>query len=255
MELSSRELFEFLELKYEQYNQPEFVITDPVSVPHRFSRKEDIEIAGFMTATISWGNRVSIVKNAGKLLDLMGNSPFEFIVNFTQQDVLRFQTFCHRTFNGTDCIFFLNSLQSIYRERRGLESIFSPDKGETLKEVICRFRQIFLLTNHPSRSEKHIANPDRGASSKRILMFLRWMVRRDKGGVDFGLWKNIPASALMCPLDVHSGNVARKLNLLSRKQNDWKAVEELTASLRRMDPEDPVKYDFALFGLGVFEHF
>jgi uncharacterized protein (TIGR02757 family) len=255
MELSHQELFDFLEAKYEQYNHPEFIETDPISVPHQFTRKEDIEIAAFLTATISWGNRQSIVKDAEKLLGMMEFSPYDFIVNLNQTETEKFESFYHRTFNGKDCIFFLNSLKNIYQIHDGLESLFLPDNVTGIKGALCRFRSVFLEIDHPRRSEKHVADPFKGASAKRLLMFLRWMVRNDHKGVDFGLWKKISSAILMCPLDVHSGNVARKLGLLQRKQNDWKAVEELTANLRQFDLEDPVKYDFALFGLGVFEHF
>ncbi len=255
MELSHQELFDFLEAKYEQYNNPEFIATDPISIPHRFTRKEDIEIAAFLTAIISWGNRQSIMKDAENLLGMMEFSPYKFILNSDETVTKRFESFYHRTFNGNDCIFFLKSLKNIYQNHDGLESLFLPDNFTGIKGAICRFRSIFLETDHPRRLEKHIADPCKGASAKRLLMFLRWMVRNDHRGVDFGLWNKVPPSILMCPLDIHSGNVARKLGLLQRKQNDWKAVEELTANLRQFDPEDPVKYDFALFGLGVFEHF
>jgi uncharacterized protein (TIGR02757 family) len=255
MELPLQELLEFLELKYRQYNQPEFIESDPISVPHRYKQKEDIEIAAFLTATISWGNRVSIVKDAEKLLRMMEDSPLDFLLNSTKTDLRQFLNFYHRTFNGNDCIFFLQSLKNIYQHHNGLETLFTPDPESGIKGALCHFRTTFLETGHLIRSEKHIADPLKGASAKRLLMFLRWMVRRDDNGVDFGLWKNIPSSLLMCPLDVHSGRVARKLGLLNRKQNDWQAVEELTASLRSFDPLDPVKYDFALFGLGVFDGF
>ncbi len=255
MELSHQELSDFLEAKYEQYNRPEFIETDPVSVPHRFTRKEDIEIAAFLTATISWGNRPSIVKDADKLLAMMEFSPYEFILQSDRSQTKRFESFYHRTFNGKDCIFFLESLKNIYQNHEGLESLFLPVDTSGIKGALCRFRKAFLEIDHPRRSEKHIADPCKGASAKRLLMFLRWMTRNDHRGVDFGLWDKISPSVLMCPLDVHSGNVARKLGLLKRIQNDWKAVEELTESLRQFDPEDPVKYDFALFGLGVFEKF
>jgi len=255
MELSHQELFDFLEAKYAQYNRQEFIETDPISVPHQFTRKEDIEIAAFLTASISWGNRLSILNDAGKLLEMMEFSPYEFIINASQAQTERLGSFYHRTFNGIDCIFFLTSLRNIYRYHEGLETLFLPDDETGIKGALCRFRSTFLETDHPLRSEKHIADPCRGSSAKRLLMFLRWMVRNDNRGVDFGLWKMIPPSLLMCPLDIHSGHVARKLGLLKRKQNDWQAVEELTENLRQFDPEDPVKYDFALFGLGVFEHF
>lgn len=255
MELSYQELFDFLEAKYDQYNRAEFIETDPISIPHRFTHKEDIEIAAFLTAIISWGIRQSIVKDAEILLEMMEFSPYDFILNSVKSEKKRFESYYHRTFNGEDCIFFLESLKNIYEAHQGLEPLFLTDKATGIKGALCRFRSIFLETGHHRRSEKHIADPCKGASAKRLLMFLRWMVRKDDRGVDFGLWKNISPSILMCPLDVHSGNAARKLGLLKRIQNDWQAVEELTAALRQFDPEDPVKYDFALFGLGIFEHF
>ena len=255
MELSHQELFDFLEAKYGQYNCPEFIETDPISIPHRFKRKEDIEIAAFLTATISWGTRSSILKDADNLLRMMELSPYEFILHSSPTEIKQFEVFYHRTFNGKDCIFFLESLKNIYQHHQGLETLFLPVEQSGMKDGLSRFRSIFLEIDHHSRSDKHIADPAKGASAKRLLMFLRWMVRNDKRGVDFGIWKKISPSMLMCPLDIHSGNVARKLGLLTRKQNDWKAVEELMANLRQFDAEDPVKYDFALFGLGVFEHF
>ena len=255
MNLSHQELLEFLELKYRQYNKPEFIETDPVSIPHRFKRKEDIEIAAFLTATISWGNRTSIVNDAEKLLGMMGVSPFDFLLHASEDDFAPFSGFYHRTFNGVDCMFFLRSIQNLYKSNQSLESLFPIDDDTGIKGAICSFRNTFLKTPHQVRSEKHLADPCKGASAKRLLMFLRWMVRKDENDVDFGLWKTIPSSKLMCPLDVHSGRVARKLGLLERKQNDWQAVAELTTTLASFDPHDPVKYDFALFGLGVFEGF
>ncbi|MCX6252680.1 MAG: TIGR02757 family protein [Bacteroidetes bacterium] len=255
MLLTHNELFDFLEEKYLQYNNAAFIDTDPVSIPHLFSRKEDIEISGFLTAILSWGNRAGILKDARKLFSMMDCSPHDFILNASPSDLNPFRFFYHRTFNGDDCIFFLQSLKNIYQKYDGLEKLFTPVYQGNLSETISSFRARFLETGHQKRSEKHLANPAKGATAKRILMFLRWMVRNDKGGVDFGIWKNIDPSILLCPIDVHSGNVARKLGLLNRKSNDWKAVEELTANLRSFDPADPVKYDFALFGLGVFEHF
>jgi uncharacterized protein (TIGR02757 family) len=255
MELAQEELFEFLEAKYEQYNRPGFIETDPISVPHRFTRKEDIEIAAFLTATISWGTRASIVKDANWLLGLMDDSPYDFILHSDRSETERFESFYHRTFNGRDCIFFLESLKNIYLHHHGLENLICPDDLTGMKGAILRFRTLFFEKKHLHRTEKHLSDPAKGASAKRILMFLRWMVRNDRRGVDFGLWKHISPASLMCPLDVHTGNVARKLGLLKRKMNDWKAVEELTGNLRKFDPEDPVKYDFVLFGLGVFEGF
>jgi uncharacterized protein (TIGR02757 family) len=252
---TSDQVFDLLEIKYEQYNQPFFIESDPISIPHRFTRKEDIEISGFLTATISWGNRTSILKDASKLMEWMENSPADFLLHADEKEFKVFQSFYHRTFNGGDCLFFLHSLRSLYKNFGSIEPLFASTNRNGLKDGISHFREQFLALDHEARSEKHLANPIAGSAGKRLLMFLRWMARDDKRGVDFGLWKSIDPSKLMCPLDVHSGTVARKLGLLHRKQNDWKAVEELTDNLRKFDPNDPVKYDFALFGLGVFERF
>jgi len=243
----------FLEEKHLQYNSPAFIATDPVFVPHHFSLKQDIEISAFLTSVISWGNRKSILTNATALVQMMDMAPYQFITSFTDSDLKPFGKFVHRTFNGDDCLYFLRSLQNIYINHGGLESSFVSEGSPGVKPRISAFRRLFLELPHPQRHEKHIANPDKGASCKRINMFLRWMVRDDGRGVDFGLWKSVSPSELICPLDVHSGNVARKLGLLKRKTSDWQAAEELTAELRKFDPADPVKYDYALFGLGVFE--
>jgi uncharacterized protein (TIGR02757 family) len=249
------ELKDFLEEKYLQYNSINFIESDPVSIPHLFSRKEDIEIAAFLSATIAWGQRPTIIRNAYRLLELMDHVPFDFLTNGSNPEIERFTGFVHRTFNGEDCRYFMIALSEIYRYHGGLEAVFVSgyEKHGTIKGAITWFRELFLSFYPEVRTQKHIANPDKGSTAKRLNMFLRWMVRHDKCGVDFGLWKKIPASALMMPIDVHSGNVARKLGLLSRKQNDWEAVEELTANLRLFNSADPVKYDFALFGVGVFE--
>jgi len=248
-------LKEFLDEKYDLYNRPEFILSDPIQIPHRYILPEDIEIAGFMTATIAWGQRKSIITNANKLMQLMGNNPYDFILNAGPEHLEKLQYFVHRTFQGVDCIFFLRSLQNIYKNRGGLKSIFESVyiKEKDMAKVLIQFRDVFFETEGPWRTRKHISDVNKNAAAKRLNMFLRWMVRVDKRGVDFGLWQAIPASALYVPLDLHSGNTARKLGLLKRTQNDWKAVTELTSRLREFDPLDPVKYDFALFGLGVFE--
>ncbi|MBI3502532.1 MAG: TIGR02757 family protein [Bacteroidetes bacterium] len=248
--MTEEELLLFLEEKVDKYNRPEFIESDPISIPHKFSKREDIEIAGFLTATISWGQRITIIKNANELMRRMDFSPYSFILNHSKKDLSSFKNFKHRTFNHTDLKFFLSSLKNIYCKHKSLENVFI---GENVKEAIINFRKIFLSVPHPARTKKHISNPEANSSAKRLNMFLRWMIRKDKRGVDFGIWKNFFQKDLMCPLDVHSGNVARKLGLLARKQNDWQAVEELTSRLREFDSNDPVKYDFALFGLGVFE--
>ncbi len=254
--MTKAELKEFLDEKVLQYNTPEFITSDPIQIPHTFSKKEDIEIAAFLTATIAWGNRKSIIKNATRMMELLDNSPYDFILHHSKDDLDRFQGFVHRTFNETDLSFFTQSLKSIYTKHNGLEGVFSKyTKENNLQMAISQFKQVFFEIEHPSRTTKHISDPLKGSAAKRINMFLRWMVRDGSTGVDFGIWKTISPSLLSCPLDVHSGNVARKLGLLTRKQNDAKALSELDESLRGLDPKDPSKYDFALFGLGVFEGF
>ncbi len=252
------EIKELLDEKYFQFNNTSFIETDPISIPHKFSKKEDIEIASLLVATIAWGQRTSIINNGNKLMRLMNDEPHDFILNFTKKDAARFEGFVHRTFNSTDCVFFLNSLKHIYTKHGGLEAAFSTDfssKETDVKNAITNFRALFLNTEHQSRSEKHISNPSAKSSAKRLCMFLRWMVRKDKHGVDFGIWKSIKSSQLCLPLDLHTGNVSRKLGLLNRTQNDWQAVEEITSVLRTFDKNDPIKYDFSLFGLGAFEGF
>ncbi len=251
------DIADFLNEKYIRYNTPEFILSDPIQIPHRFTLKEDIEISGFLSSTIAWGQRKSIIKNADRLVSWMDNSPYDFIKNANENDFEVFSQFVHRTFNGHDCIFFLKSLQNIYKNHNGLEAVFSKQikAGGSMKDAFIYFRNIFFETEHLSRSEKHIANVNKNSAAKRLNLFVMWMVRQDNSGVHFGLWKDIATSKLFLPLDVHTANVGRKLNLLKRKQNDWKAVEEITSVLRQLDPNDPCKYDFALFGLGVFEKF
>ena len=254
--IKTAKLFDFLEAKYHHYNKPDFIDSDPIQIPHRFNRKEDIEIAGFLTAIMAWGKRRTIIQKAALLMQLMDDAPYEFVSQAQEKDLTVFDAFKHRTFHTVDVQFFIRSLQHIYQNKGGLEQQFQAAANQdNMKPSIIRFREAFFELTHPQRTTKHISNPASGSAAKRINMFLRWMVRDDHKGVDFGIWKKIPSALLSCPLDVHSGNVARKLGLLKRKQNDWKAVEELDASLRTFDREDPVKYDFALFGLGVFEGF
>ena len=254
--LTKQELKDFLDAKAHQYNQPKFIESDPIQVPHLFQSKEDIEIAGFLTATIAWGNRKSIINNANKLMHLLDNAPYDFIINHIDSDLERFLPFVHRTFNGQDCIQFIKSLQHIYRNHKGLEYIFVKyAEAQSLQASIHHFKRYFFEIDHLHRTQKHISDPLKNSAAKRINMFLRWMVRNDSAGVDFGIWNSLSPSQLSCPLDVHSGNVARKLGLLKRTQNDAKAVMELDTNLRILDTNDPVKYDFALFGLGVFEGF
>ncbi|WP_224482874.1 TIGR02757 family protein [Robertkochia aurantiaca] len=246
----------FLDQKADFYNRPDFIDTDPIQIPRSFSQKEDIEISGFLAATIAWGNRTSIINNAKKMMELMDGAPFDFISNHTDDELQKLVPFVHRTFNGYDFIQFAQSLQHIYREHGGLETVFaSAASGQNLQPAISTFKAIFFEKEHLPRTRKHISDPVRGSAAKRINMFLRWMVRKDDKGVDLGIWNSLSPSQLSCPLDVHSGKVARKLGLLKRKQNDAKAVIELDKALRKLNPEDPVVYDFALFGLGVFEKF
>jgi uncharacterized protein (TIGR02757 family) len=229
-----------------------FVKDDPVKIPHCYSRKEDIEIAGFLTATIAWGNRKSIITNANRIMEIMENSPYEYVI--TQNHEEQLHNFVHRTFNASDLQFFLIALKNIYENHGGLEKVFTTGYNITnsVMDAISYFRMIFLSMEHEQRSEKHISNPASGSAAKRINMFLRWMVRHNKEGIDFGIWKGIPTSELICPLDVHSGKVARNLGLLNRNANDKKSAELLTAALREFDANDPVKYDLALFGMGVY---
>lgn len=254
--LNTLELKDFLDSKVKQYNNPKFIESDPIQIPHKFSKKEDIEIAGFLTATIAWGNRKSIINNANKLMLLLDNAPYDFVMNHSETDLEQLLPFVHRTFNGNDCIQFIKSLQHIYNNHGGLETVFAEHaESNSLQNSISKFKSTFFEINHLQRTQKHVSDPLKNSAAKRINMFLRWMVRNDNTGVDFGIWKSMPPSLLSCPLDVHSGNVARKLGLLKRKQNDAKALLELDTALRKLDPNDPVKYDFALFGLGVFEGF
>lgn len=274
------DLRSFLEEHYDQYNRPDFIELDPISIPHQFSKKQDIEIAGLLAATIAWGQRPTILRNANELMRRMDYAPHQFILDHTKKDLVQFKNFKHRTFNGVDCVFFLKSLQNMYRKNHSLENAFTPSPvvrrggrlgvaktGGEVQNALLTFRNLFFSLPHPHRTEKHVSNPEANSACKRLNMFLRWMVRNDKRGVDFGIWgcssppfkggdsalpnRGISPANLMCPLDIHSGNVARKLGLLARKQNDWQSVEELTSRLREFDPQDPVKYDFALFSLGV----
>ena len=254
--MTHKELKEFLDSKVDQYNRPFFLESDPVQIPHKFSTKEDIEISAFLTATIAWGNRKSIIKNANKMMSLLDYAPLDFVQNHTDSDLDSLKDFVHRTFNGSDLSFFIRSLKNIYNNHKGLENVFAINAAkDSMQNSISEFKKVFFEIPHPQRTTKHISDPCKGSAAKRINMFLRWMVRDASTGVDFGIWNKISPAQLSCPLDVHSGNVARKLMLLKRKQNDAKALAELDASLRKLDPLDPVKYDFALFGLGVFEKF
>lgn len=234
-----------------RYNQFDFIENDPIQIPHRFTRKEDIEIAGFLSASIAWGQRKTIIRKGWRLMERMDFAPYDFIME--EDDFSPFLDFVHRTFNGQDCVFFLQSLKNIYQNHGGLERVFTKgfEQENSVFSSLRHFRRVFLEIPHEVRSRKHLSDVSKNSSAKRLNMFLRWMVRSDDNGVDFGIWKNIPMASLMLPLDVHTGNVGRDLGLLSRKQNDWKAVEEITEVLRNFDADDPIKYDFALFGLGI----
>tara|TARA_B100001029_G_scaffold81228_1_gene66722 strand:- start:1720 stop:2487 length:768 start_codon:yes stop_codon:yes gene_type:complete len=251
--LNKDELKKFLDEKYQEYNNINFIEDDPIQIPHLFTNEKDIEIAGFLTSIISWGNRKSIINSGKKMMNLMDYSPYDFIINSNDSEIKKLN-FIHRTFNSTDLQFFIMSLKNIYIKYGNLEDLFLEDKSNFMFHGITKFREIFFSTDHEKRSQKHISNPLKNSCCKRINMFLRWMVRDDKN-VDFGIWKKIKKSKLSCPLDVHSGRVARKLGLIKRKQNDLKSLIELDQNLRLFDNEDPVKYDFSLFGLGMYEGF
>ena len=256
MKLNKEDLKEFLDEKVVKYNRPDFIEHDPISIPHLFIVKEDIEIAGFLAATIAWGNRTMILKNANRMMAFMDYSPYEFVLGHTENDLEKINGVIHRTFNAEDFVFFIRALKYIYTHENGMEGIFNKYKTrDSLQPAIHKLRCLFFELPHNERVMKHISDPYKGSAAKKINMYLRWMIRKDNKGVDFGIWKSISPSILSCPLDIHSGNIARKLELLDRKQNDSKAVNELDIHLRAMDNEDPVKYDFALFGLGVFEGF
>jgi uncharacterized protein (TIGR02757 family) len=252
--INSNDLEDFLNEKAELYEVPGFIENDPILIPHLFQKKEDIEIAGFLTSVIAWGLRKTIIKNSNQLIQWMDNAPHDFIVNHKAEDLKKFQKFVHRTFNSDDLLYFIYRLNIIYKQEGGLENVFNQQLIESngdMKSAIAGFKSSFFSEEHLVRSQKHLPNPLSGSAAKRFNMFLRWMVRSEKKEVDFGLWKSIDTSQLYLPLDVHTGNVARKLGLLSRKQNDWKALEEVMKKLRKLDRNDPVKYDFALFGMGV----
>ncbi len=256
MKLTRAELKEFLDENVEKYNRPAFIEADPISIPHQYTGREDIEISGFLAATIAWGNRKMILRNANRMMEILENKPYEFIMNSSNEEMGMIDRFVHRTFNSTDLVYFLKALRNIYREKGGLENIFRTYQApDSLQPAIHEFHRIFFEPDHEKRTERHVSDPFKGSAAKKINMFLRWMIRNDDRGVDFGIWESISPSVLSCPLDIHSGNIARKLGLLNRKQNDAKAVKELDDVLRQFDSSDPVKYDFALFGLGVSKDF
>ncbi len=248
---SEKDLKEFLEEKYLEYNNKTFVEFDPIKIPHYFTKKEDIEISAFLTSIISWGNRKMIIKNAKDLMNKMDSSPYDFIINSNQKDIESID-FCHRTFNSIDLHFFIKSLKNIYKNHEGLEKIFSFNYDDKwLFKNIQYLKEIFFSIDHPIRTKKHISDPSKGSACKRINMFLRWMVRKDTHGIDFGIWSQISPSKLSCPLDTHTNRIGRKLGLIKRKQNDIKTLKELDLKLRKFDEKDPVKYDYALFSIGI----
>jgi uncharacterized protein (TIGR02757 family) len=244
-----------LDKKVKEYNQPSFIKDDPISIPHQFTKKQDIEIAGFFAAVFSWGNRTTIINKCQELLQRMDRSPYQFVQQHTKTDLKRLKGFKHRTFNEDDLFYFIDFFQRHYFENDSLETAFFPSLKMNVENGLNHFKNYFFSSEHLKRTEKHVSSPQQRSTCKRMNMYLRWMVRKDNQGVDFGIWKNISPAGLICPLDVHVARVARKLGLLQRKQNDWQAAVELTDALRKLDKQDPVKYDFALFNLGVIEKF
>jgi uncharacterized protein (TIGR02757 family) len=253
MSRTLEDLRELLERKADEYNAPGFIPLDPISIPHRYSKKHDIEIAGFFAATLAWGQRRTIINNCIRLMSLMDESPHQFIVDHRERDLKRFDGFCHRTFNNTDLLYFIRFLNWFYKRHDSLELAFVGNaKQKGVEPALTQFHNLFFsLDDYPPRTRKHVSTPERKSACKRLNMFLRWMVRSDKRGVDFGIWKQIRPADLICPCDVHVERVARKLKLIRRKQTDWQTALELTNSLRKFDASDPVRFDFALFGLGL----
>lgn len=252
--MNNRQLLELLEFHYKKYNVLSFIEDDPIAIPHKFSKKEDIEISGLFAATLAWGLRKTIISKSNELLSLMDNSPHDFIINHEESDLKAMQNFKHRTFNYTDLLYFVQFLKTHYSANDTLEVLFSSGikRNENIKNGIDNFYNNFVSGSHfPKRTMKHVASPYKKSACKRLNMYLRWMVRDDNYGVDFGLWKEIKSHQLVCPCDVHVEKVARKLGLVSRNQVDWNMAEELTQNLKKLDPTDPVKYDYALFGMGL----
>ncbi|HEY0771914.1 MAG TPA: TIGR02757 family protein [Sphingobacteriaceae bacterium] len=247
------DLKEFLDEKVDKFNHPGFIEDDPVSIPHQFRKKQDIEIAGLFAAVLAWGQRKTIIRKCRELMAMMGNEPHNFLLHHSVKDLKQLTSFKHRTFNTTDTLYFIESLKSYYSNHKSLEDAFlvSPD-AETVEQGLINFHSVFFSLEHfPHRTKKHIPTPERKSTCKRINMYLRWMVRNDNKGVDFGIWKKISPAQLICPCDVHVDRVGRRLKLIKRKQTDWLTALELTANLRKLDSLDPVRYDFALFGLGI----
>ena len=250
---------DFLDEKVALFNRPNFIELDPISIPHRFAKKQDIEIAGFFAAILAWGQRKTILNKCSELLECMDNAPHDFMLNHTEGDLKAVLGFKHRTFNEVDALYFIHFLSWFYRNQDSLEKAFligQTGAVDSMESMLTQFqRHFFSLEDAPSRTKKHISSPATRSACKRINMYLRWMVRQDQQGVDFGIWKQISPAQLICPCDLHVDRVGRKLGLITRKQTDWGTAVELTQVLRSFDPLDPVKYDFALFGLGVEEKF
>ncbi|MCU0359042.1 MAG: TIGR02757 family protein [Cyclobacteriaceae bacterium] len=246
-------LKELLDAKADEYNRPGFIANDPISIPHRFTRKQDIEIAGLFAATLAWGQRITIINSCQKILEGMDHAPYQFITGHRESDLKVFIRFQHRTFNSTDLLYFIEFLRWYYGRHESLEEAFRvPPAAATIEQGLINFRNLFFsLPDFPARTKKHVATPERKSACKRLTMYLRWMVRSDDRGVDFGLWRKINMTQLVCPCDVHVERVARSFHLITRKQTDWLTALELTSNLRQFDPADPVRYDFALFGLGL----
>lgn len=257
--MRTADLHELLESRFEYYNKPDFIEHDPISIPHQFSLKQDIEIMGFWASILAWGQRITIINKCNELIERMDGAPYDFIINHTESDLKKLVGFKHRTFNDTDTLYFIQFFHNYYKSHESLEAAFSTaidSKDDNIENGLNYFNHLFFaLDNSPQRTRKHIAAPSKKSACKRLSMFLRWMVRNDDRGVDFGIWKNIKPSQLICPFDVHVERVARKLGLIERKQTDWITAVELTNNLKEFDPMDPVKYDFALFGMGVEEKF
>ena len=257
--MNTQQLKEFLDRKVDEYDQPSFITSDPISIPHRFTQQQDIEIAGFFAAVFAWGTRTGIILKCRDLLHRMDNAPFDFIKFHGEHHLKQLLGFKHRTFNDTDLLYFVSFLQHHYKKNASLETAFSqwmqPGDIHIEKALDGFYNYFFSLEHVPQRTRKHIASPAKKSTCKRLNMFLRWMVRNDKRGVDFGIWKQIKPSQLVCPIDLHVARVARRFKLLQRNQTDWQAALDLTETLRKLEPKDPVKYDFALFGLGIMEKF
>jgi uncharacterized protein (TIGR02757 family) len=255
-----KDLKEFLDEKYLRYNRPDFIPDDPISIPHLFSQKQDIELMGFIAAVLAWGKRTTIISKCRELIGRMDGAPYDFVKNHQDHDLKKLLGFKHRTFNDTDLLYFIEFFSWMYKQYDSMEEAFIPEKGiryphETTEQALAHFHTLFFsLEDAPARTRKHISTPLRKSACKRLNMFLRWMVRQDKKGVDFGIWHKIEAAQLVCPCDVHVERVARRLGLVTRPQTDWQMAVELTQKLREFDPKDPVKYDFALFGMGVEEN-